>query len=178
VSSNLDKGIAFQIRATRDKRGWTQGELANATGMSSNNISRLESEDYGKQTITSLKRVAAALDVALIVRFVPFSQYIDWLSGVPYLDKGISAESLAVPSFGDEEKSGAYESERKHIPDQIDRFTPNVMVFGSSSGGIFVLPMKTVPIMGLVNMNSSFPIMFDQPIERPLNDEYAQSKTA
>jgi hypothetical protein len=74
--------------------------------MTPNNISRIESEDYGKQTITSLKRIAEAFDVALVVRFVPFGQYIDWLSGTPFLDEGIRPEALAVPSFEDEESRG------------------------------------------------------------------------
>jgi hypothetical protein len=77
--------------------------------MTPNNISRIESEDYGKQTVTSLKRVAEALDVALVVRFVPFSQYIDWLSGTPFLDEGIRPGALAVPSFEDEEARGTCE---------------------------------------------------------------------
>ena len=58
VSSNLSEGIAFQIRATRDKREMTQASLARESGMTPNNLSRLESPDYGKQTISSLKRIA------------------------------------------------------------------------------------------------------------------------
>jgi hypothetical protein len=97
--------------------------------MSSNNISRLESENYGKQTITSLKRVAEALDVALVVRLVPFSQYIDWLSGTPYLDNGISPEALAVPSFGDEEGIGQYEALVRYHPVYINaKFQSEVAV--------------------------------------------------
>ncbi len=110
VESNLDKGITFQIRSTREKRAWTQGELARAAGMSQNNFSRLEQPDYGKYTISSLKRIAEALDVALVVRFVPFSQYVDWLSGTPCLDEGLRPEALAVPSFEDEERNRKYES--------------------------------------------------------------------
>jgi hypothetical protein len=78
--------------------------------MTQNNISRLEDPDYGKHTISSLKRLADALDVALVVRFVPFSQYIDWLSGTPHVDMGLRPEALAVPSFEEEEKQGRYES--------------------------------------------------------------------
>lgn len=110
VSSNLDKGIAFQIRATRDRHKLTQAGLAVAAGMKQNNLSRLEDETYGKHTISSLKRIAEALDVALVVRLVPFSQYIDWLSGTPFLDEGISPETMAVPSFEDEEKAGQYDA--------------------------------------------------------------------
>lgn len=99
VNSNVDKEIAYQIRVTRDAREWTQSDLAREAGMSQNNISRLESPEYGKHTISSLKRIAEALDVALVVRLVPFGQYISWLSGTPYTDRGLRPEALAVPSF-------------------------------------------------------------------------------
>lgn len=115
VSSNLDKGIAFQIRATRDRQNLTQVDLAAAAGMQQNNLSRLEDENYGKQTISSLKRIAEALDVALVVRLVPFSQYVDWLSGTPFLDRGISPESMAVPSFDEEEEAREYDSNVKYF---------------------------------------------------------------
>ncbi len=113
IESNLAETIAFQIRATRDARGMTQANLARDAGMTQNNISRMESEEYGKHSITSLKRIAEAFDVALDVRFVPYSQYIDWLSGTPHLDKGISPEALAVPGFDDENRHGVYDSEPK-----------------------------------------------------------------
>jgi transcriptional regulator with XRE-family HTH domain len=114
VESNLDKGIAFQIRATRDKHEWSQADLARAIGMSQNNISRLENPDYGKYTLSSLKRIAEALDVALVVRFVPFSQYVSWLSGTPYLDEGLRPEALAVESFEQEEKRSTLDIDRKY----------------------------------------------------------------
>ena len=110
VASNLSEGIAFQIRATRDKQEKSQLDLAREAGMTPNNLSRLESPDYGKQTISSLKRIADALDVALVVRFVPFSQYIDWLSGTPRIDEGISPNALVVPSFEKEEKENLFEA--------------------------------------------------------------------
>jgi transcriptional regulator with XRE-family HTH domain len=116
VASNLEKGIANQIRATRDKRGWSQTELAGAAGMGQNNVSRLESPDYGRHTISSLKRIAEALDVALVVRFVPFGQYIDWLSGTPHLDNGLTPEALAVASFADEERAGVFDRHVLYYP--------------------------------------------------------------
>ncbi len=104
VSSHIDKGIAFQIRAIRDKQGTSQAELAEAIGTNQNNISRLESPTYGKATITTLKKLAAAFDVALVVRFVPFSQLINWVSGTPFFDRGLSTQTLGVSSFPEEEK--------------------------------------------------------------------------
>lgn len=137
VSSNLSEGIAFQIRATRDKRVMTQAALARESGMTQNNLSRLESPDYGKQTISSLKRIAEALDVALVVRFVPFSQYINWLSGTPFLDAGIRPEAIAVLSFEDEEELGQYDSNVQYFP-----------VYASSSITASVRDASPVPSSG------------------------------
>ena len=152
VSSNLSEGIAFQIRATRDKRGRTQAELARESGMTQNNLSRLESPDYGKQTISSLKRIAEALDVALVVRFIPFSQYINWLSGTPFLDEGLRPEALAVPSFEEEEKSGQFDSNFRYFQIFVST-TPTASVIGASpvvdmrQAGSY-LPQNIVPIYG------------------------------
>ena len=65
-------------------------------------IYRLENPSYGKPTISTLKRIAAAFDVALTVRFVPYGQLIDWATGTPFVDNGLSPESLAVPGFSEE----------------------------------------------------------------------------
>src|SRR5713226_4155417 len=89
VESQLSKNLAFQLRSLRDTRDWTQGELARRVGMPQTAISRLENPYYGKQTITSLKRLAAIYDVELIVRFVPFSQLVNWVSGTPYQELGL-----------------------------------------------------------------------------------------
>ena len=69
--------------------------------MNQNMIYRLENPSYGRATISTLKRIAAVFDVALVVRFVPFSQLIDWVTGTPFEDKGLSPEALAVPGFSD-----------------------------------------------------------------------------
>jgi transcriptional regulator with XRE-family HTH domain len=110
VESQVSKGLAFQIRAMRDRLGLSQEELAQKTGMNQNAISRLESYSYGKPTLTTLKRLAAAFDVGLIVRFAPFSEMIYWASGTPYQNKGLSTESLFVPTFGIEEEGHVFDS--------------------------------------------------------------------
>src|SRR5205809_4036874 len=67
--------------------------------MTQNAISRLESSTYGKPTITTLKRLASVYDVALVVRFVPFSHLADWVSGTPRVDYGMSSSSFDIPDF-------------------------------------------------------------------------------
>jgi transcriptional regulator with XRE-family HTH domain len=102
AESHLNKNLAFQIRAMRASRGWSQEELARRTGMNQNMIYRLENPSYGKPTISTLKRIAAAFDVALVVRFLPFSRLVDWVTGTPFVDRGLSSDSLAVPTFREE----------------------------------------------------------------------------
>jgi transcriptional regulator with XRE-family HTH domain len=115
VESNLAKGIAYQIRATREAQNMSQDALAIATGMSQNNISRLENPEYGKHTSSSLKRIAEALDVAVIIRLVPFSQYINWLSGTQYLDEGLRPEAIAVADFEAEEKAKRFDADYRYF---------------------------------------------------------------
>ena len=109
VESHINKGLAYQLRAMREAREWSQEELADLVGMPQTAISRLESPNYGKPTITTLKRMARVHDVALVVRFVPFSKLVDWVSGTPYLENGLSSDALDVPSFEEEEKQRVFE---------------------------------------------------------------------
>ena len=106
VESHLTNGIAYQIRATREALGWSQETLAETAAMNQNAIYRMESPTYGRSTITTLKRVAAAMDVALVVRFVPFSELIDWVSGTPRTNHGLTTSALAVAPFAVEEILG------------------------------------------------------------------------
>jgi transcriptional regulator with XRE-family HTH domain len=110
IESNLAKSLAYNLRATRDRLEWSQERLAAEGGMNQNAISRLESPDYGKQTITTLKRLAKAMDVGLVVRFVPFSELIDWVSGTRRIDLGLDTESLAAASFRAEEEAGIFDT--------------------------------------------------------------------
>lgn len=75
---HIDTGVPFQIRALREQREWTQTDLSKRTGMAQETISRIEDPNYGKLTLKTLKRLASAFDVALMVRFVPFSELVEW----------------------------------------------------------------------------------------------------
>jgi transcriptional regulator with XRE-family HTH domain len=114
TDSHVNKAISHQLRAIRDALGWSQERLAQETGMNQNAISRLESADYGRPTITTLKRLAAALDVSLIVRFAPFSEVLDWVSGTPHVNEGLTSDSLAVPTFAAEDDLGVFAAQQWH----------------------------------------------------------------
>jgi len=109
VDSHLRKGIAFQTQALRDKKQWSQEQLAEELDSNQNAVYRLENPDYGKQTLTTLKKVAAVFDVALVARFVPFSQLVDWVSGTPHVDPGLGPSTLDIPSFQTEVDLGVFE---------------------------------------------------------------------
>src|SRR3954470_20953293 len=115
VDSHLAKGLAYQIRAMRERLGWTQSVLAEKLDTNQNAVYRLESPDYGKATLTTLKKVAAAMDVALVVRFVPFSELVDWVSGTPHLSNGLDYSALNVQPFDDEETDGIFDRSQVNI---------------------------------------------------------------
>src|SRR5687768_11406617 len=60
----------------REERGWTQAQLADAAGKPRNVITRLEDPNYGKPTLRTMIEIACALDVGLLVKFVPFTRLV------------------------------------------------------------------------------------------------------
>ena len=67
--ANLD--IACKIYDLRDKAGLTQKKLAKPVGTTPSVISRLEDADYQGHSLSMLRRIAAALDKRVEIRFVP-----------------------------------------------------------------------------------------------------------
>ncbi len=95
VSANIDTGLAFQIRALREQRKWSQQELGRRIGRKPGQeqpgISKLETAGHAF-SLATLKKLAEAFDVALVVRFVPFSEAANWVSN-------LGPGSLEVASF-------------------------------------------------------------------------------
>lgn len=63
--------VARKIYALRAKAGLTQRELAKLVGTTASVICMLEDADYKGHSLSMLRRVAAALDRRLEIRFVP-----------------------------------------------------------------------------------------------------------
>ncbi len=95
VAAHLETGISFQIRANRVARGLTQSQLGGLSEMLQTAISRLESPEHGRPNIDTLLRLASAFDVALIVRFAPFSELVDW-------SLALGDTKLAIPKFSED----------------------------------------------------------------------------
>ena len=66
--ANLD--IACKIHDLRTKAGLTQRQLARLVGTTASAISRLEDADYEGHSLSMLRRIAAALDKRVEIRFV------------------------------------------------------------------------------------------------------------
>ena len=94
VSSNVDVGVASQIRALREQREWNQTKLAKEAKMHQERISALENPSHSP-TLATLKKLANAFDVGLIVKFIPFSELVEGK-----LD--MSSKSLNALSFDEE----------------------------------------------------------------------------
>lgn len=92
VSAHISNTIAAQISMMRQDRGLTQSELARLAGMKQSRISALEDPNYENFEATTLKRIASALDIGLIVRFSPFSEIVEWSAN-------FSDSKLKVPSY-------------------------------------------------------------------------------
>lgn len=61
--------IAVRIAELREKRGLTQKDLAEKVHTTQSVISRLENADYENYSIHTLKKIANALNVRLVVAF-------------------------------------------------------------------------------------------------------------
>jgi transcriptional regulator with XRE-family HTH domain len=72
VEELLNIYIATQIKVLREQREWSQEELARHAEMKQARISLLENADYGSWSISTLKRLANAFDLALRVSFESF----------------------------------------------------------------------------------------------------------
>jgi transcriptional regulator with XRE-family HTH domain len=82
VRANIVSGIAAQIYRMRERAGISQNDLAAKCGMKQTRISLLENGSTENPTIDTLARVASAFDVALIVRYVPFSELAKWSTSI------------------------------------------------------------------------------------------------
>lgn len=95
VEECLNTMIASQIKVLREQREMTQSALAKKAEMLQPRLSIMENADYSSWSVSTLKRLARALDLALSVKFESFSDVI--------LDfEEMSRETLSRTSFKDD----------------------------------------------------------------------------
>lgn len=97
-AEHISTGLPFQIRELRKKRNLTQKKLGELIGMDQSTISDIENPNYEHTPqIGTLRRLADAFDVPLIVRFGSWGELLEW-------EAQLSPEAVAPPKFEDDEK--------------------------------------------------------------------------
>ncbi len=91
----LNSSIALQIKALRLQRGWSQELLAERAGMKQSRISAMEQASYSGWSLSTLRRLAKAFDLALEVRFESFGTLLNDATSV-------SRDALERPSFSED----------------------------------------------------------------------------
>jgi transcriptional regulator with XRE-family HTH domain len=99
VAENVRTGLAYQIRALREQRGWTQKDLADRLNTQPSVVCRMEDPEYGKNTLQTLIDVANVFDVGLIAKYVSLPEMI-------YRSRDVSPKSLEVEGFNETQLSG------------------------------------------------------------------------
>jgi transcriptional regulator with XRE-family HTH domain len=92
VAAHISNTVASQILMLREAKGWTQTQLAEKSGMRQSRISTLEDPNYENFEAATLRRLASAFDVALTIRFIPFSELTGWTAT-------LSSDKLTPPDF-------------------------------------------------------------------------------
>ena len=73
--SSVEQDIAWQVRINRERRGWTQTQLAQKIGTRQSAIARIEDPTYGKVSLVTLTKLAEVFDCALMLRLVDFEKF-------------------------------------------------------------------------------------------------------
>jgi transcriptional regulator with XRE-family HTH domain len=90
----------------REARGWNQKQLGEAAGIPQANISRVENTRDKFLAFQTLLKIAEALDVALVVKFAPFSELEEWAT-LPL------ADSVPPDFLSDSKQREAWEGEAR-----------------------------------------------------------------
>lgn len=75
--------VAIQIKYLREKRGWSQEELAKHAGLHQEQVSLLEQTRWKHEpTVEILRKVSRALDVRLRISFESFGSLVEEFLGM------------------------------------------------------------------------------------------------
>lgn len=110
VEAELVNGLAHQIRIIRQQRGWTQKQLALKLGTTQTTVSRLEDPSYGRYTIKTLLGLGKVMDVALFVRYMPFSKFMPatWNTRPENFEADAYIDEASLIQFYTKTENGAY----------------------------------------------------------------------
>ena len=118
VAEHVKTSVPIQIYLLREQRHWSQSQLAERAKTTQTVISRLEDLDYGKLSISTLLKLASAFDIALLVKFIPFTRLLEEF-------KDNSPEALSAKSFSEElPDMAAWAEEEEQEESAVAQATP------------------------------------------------------
>ena len=95
LANEIGATLPGQIRALRERRGWSPADLADRARLSEMGLRALETPGADQFTVETLRRIASAFDVALSIRFVTFGEFVDW-------SDRFNPDQFGVPDFNEE----------------------------------------------------------------------------
>lgn len=128
----LDTLIASQLRVLRQQRNLKQEELAALAGMRQSRISAMEDVNYSSWNVRTLKRLARALDLALIVKFESFGGLIGETTRLDR-DRLERASFSEDPFFYDDQAAGSEST--GNVGGRTDATSAGTRRVGSASSG-------------------------------------------
>lgn len=135
---HVNTTLAIQIRVMRENHQWKQSDLAARLGKHQETVSQWENPDYGRHSMTTLKALAGAFDVALLVKFMPFSELVQDMVN-------LSEARLSPRSFGEEQY---YASAAVAVTSNL---MDGIKVIDASTA-VFVSPYNPANILDTVNV--------------------------
>jgi len=135
IRAHIGVNVPSQLRALRRRReDMTQKQLADEAEMLQPRISVVERPGETKYNLETLVRLAAALKVGLIVKFVSFSEMLRW-------QNGFSQDSFDATTIDDDIEFQSEEEELPSVAAAEAGFTPSqvhVRRYPLSSGITFL----------------------------------------
>jgi transcriptional regulator with XRE-family HTH domain len=95
IRAKLDVLIPSQLRALRMRENKTQPELAQMADMKQSRISAMETPGLVNFNRETLVRMAATHSVGIVIKFVPFSEMLEW-------ENSYSQDAFSVPQLADD----------------------------------------------------------------------------
>ncbi len=114
MSGRIRTYIALQVRELRESNNLSQSDLAEKTGTHQSAISRLENTDYGRMSVQTLIDLATAMDVALVVKFASYEDFLSQHSDV-------RPSALSAESFSETYERCANSTNQREISDGLRR---------------------------------------------------------
>jgi transcriptional regulator with XRE-family HTH domain len=122
----LNAAIATQIKVLREQRGLTQVQLAELSGMKQSRIATMEDVNYSSWTLSTLRKLAKAFDVALTLRFESFGEKLREIDS-------FSRRTLERPSFAEDPITQVIEQNEIDMLSGVPTIAPSGVDIGYSS---------------------------------------------